>query len=48
LNALCRSTGFTLKPCNFFLGNPGVDVPPPSNKSSSKSTLADKYLGKCH
>lgn len=36
-----ETTGFTLKPLNFFLGNPGIDVQPPS-KSSNKSKLADK------
>ncbi|ODN02138.1 Copper amine oxidase 1 [Orchesella cincta] len=42
-----ESTGFTLKPNNFFTTNPGLDVPPPR---SSKSKLAELYLGatKCH
>ena len=26
--------GFTLKPVNFFDGNPGVDVPPERNTAS--------------
>lgn len=35
-----ESCGWTLKPVNFFLGNPAVDVPP-SDKSSTKSEYAD-------
>ena len=26
--------GFTLKPVNFFSGNPGVDIPPERNAAS--------------
>lgn len=31
----CESTGFTLKPDNFFAGNPSIDLPPDTNKASS-------------
>ena len=27
-------TGFTLKPVNFFGGNPGIDIPPERNHAS--------------
>ena len=27
-------TGFTLKPVNFFSGNPGIDIPPERNNAS--------------
>ena len=30
----CESTGFTLKPDNFFDGNPAIDIPPQTNKAS--------------
>lgn len=35
-----ETCGWTLKPVNFFLGNPAVDVPP-SDKSSTQSQYAD-------
>lgn len=30
------TTGFTLKPCNFFNQNPGLDVPPPKKHGELK------------
>ena len=30
----CESTGFTLKPDNFFQGNPAIDLPPDDNTAS--------------
>jgi primary-amine oxidase len=30
----CESTGFTLKPDNFFQGNPAIDLPPDENSAS--------------
>jgi primary-amine oxidase len=30
----CESTGFTLKPDNFFEGNPAIDLPPDNNAAS--------------
>ncbi|GAA5795012.1 copper amine oxidase [Helicostylum pulchrum] len=32
--------GFTMKPCNFFIANPALDVPP-SNIKSNRSVLAN-------
>lgn len=33
----CEVTGFTLKPDNFFGGNPAIDVPPGINESSQSA-----------
>ncbi|KAI9015690.1 copper amine oxidase [Phycomyces nitens] len=33
--------GFSMKPCNFFMANPGIDVPP-TNKGLNHSKLASK------
>ena len=30
----CESTGFTLKPYNFFSGNPTIDLPPEQDDKS--------------
>lgn len=30
----CESTGFTLKPDNFFNGNPTIDLPPENDECS--------------
>ena len=32
----CESTGFSLKPFNFFTGNPTIDLPPETNESSQE------------
>ncbi len=34
-----ETTGFTLKPLNFFNGNPAIDVPPPCRKSNKSSQV---------
>ncbi|GAX22918.1 primary-amine oxidase [Fistulifera solaris] len=36
----CEITGFSLKPDNFFLGNPGIDIPPEVNEASKLDTMA--------
>jgi primary-amine oxidase len=36
----CEITGFSLKPDNFFLGNPGIDIPPEVNEASKLDTTA--------
>ncbi|KAI8141003.1 copper amine oxidase [Fennellomyces sp. T-0311] len=38
--------GIQLKPANFFLGNPGIDIPP-SSKHSTKSAYAQASAGSC-
>ncbi|KAI9499304.1 copper amine oxidase [Zychaea mexicana] len=30
-----ETCGFHLKPCNFFLGNPGIDIPPSKKQTAS-------------
>lgn len=30
----CETTGFSLKPDNFFSGNPAIDLPPDINAAS--------------
>jgi primary-amine oxidase len=37
----CESTGFSLKPDNFFLGNPAIDLPPDENKASKLAESSD-------
>jgi primary-amine oxidase len=39
--------GFTLKPCNFFVTNPALDVPPPDRKEN-KSIYANAKNGMCN
>ncbi|KAK4517236.1 uncharacterized protein ATC70_000568 [Mucor velutinosus] len=37
--------GFTMKPCNFFIANPGMDVPP-TNKKINHSVNAKEEMNK--
>jgi primary-amine oxidase len=39
----CETTGFTLKPADFFAGNPAIDLPPDTNKQSK----LDQQSGCC-